>query len=269
MYFTSNHDENSWYGTVFEQFGNAAQVFAVLTATFNGMPLIYSGQEAGLNKRLLFFDKDQIEWRQHPFTDLYTILLNLKKKNKALWNGENGGAFQRVKTTNDASVFAFVRERENDKIFAVLNLSGQERSVTLAGTLYLDDYSNAFTNEVIVLSEGAEITLPAWGYKVYEKAGEITGIDDDELPAGFALGQNYPNPFNPVTTISYVLPMPSGIALTVSDLLGREVRVLASGTKRAGTYEVIFNATGLPSGVYFYRLKAGTYMETKSLVLLR
>ncbi len=98
MYFTSNHDENSWHGTVFEQLGESAETFAVLTHTLNGMPQIYSGQEAGLNKRLAFFDEDLIQWTSHPFGDLYTTLLKLKKENKALWNGEAGGRPQRVLT---------------------------------------------------------------------------------------------------------------------------------------------------------------------------
>jgi len=80
MYFTSNHDENAWYGTEFEQFGNAAKTFAVLTATFNGMQLIYNGQEVGFNHRLVFFDKDEIIWTENNYTDLYKTLNNFKKE---------------------------------------------------------------------------------------------------------------------------------------------------------------------------------------------
>jgi len=71
MYFTSNHDENSWYGTVFERFGEAAKCFAILTGAIGGMQLIYGGQEAGLSKRLKFFDKDLIFWREHSFYNIY------------------------------------------------------------------------------------------------------------------------------------------------------------------------------------------------------
>ena len=84
LYFTSNHDENSWYGTVFERFDDAAEIFAVITLTMNDMPLIYSGQEAGLNKRLQFFEKDLINWKEHPFYDIYKTLLDIKKENSAL-----------------------------------------------------------------------------------------------------------------------------------------------------------------------------------------
>jgi hypothetical protein len=94
-------------------------------------------------------------------------------------------------------------------------------------------------------------------------------VEVELLPYAVALVEAYPNPFNPTTTITYSLPQAAEATLSVFDLLGRQVRVLASGSQPAGTYEVTFDATELPSGVYFYRLEAGDYVETKSLVLLR
>jgi hypothetical protein len=81
--------------------------------------------------------------------------------------------------------------------------------------------------------------------------------------------ENYPNPFSSVTTISYSLAQPAEAALSVFDLLGRQIRVLASGTQPAGTYEVTFDAAGLPSGVYLYRLEAGNFVETRRMVVVR
>ena len=269
MYFTSNHDENSWHGTPTELFGEAAEAFAVLTATFNGMPLLYSGQEAGLDKRLQFFEKDQILWRDHGNADLYATLLHLKRENRALWNGEKGGLLQRVLTTNNAGIFAFVREKEEDKVFVALNLSDQEQSVTLSGTSFIGTYRNVFSDETVVLEEEATLLLPAWGYVVYEAMEVNTGGVGEAWPGAFALGQNYPNPFNAATKISYSLAAPSAVRLTVFDLLGRAVQVLASATQPAGTYEVAFTATDLPGGVYVYQLQAGNHTETKRLVLLR
>ena len=66
MNFTTNHDENSWNGTVHERYGEGYKIFAVLMATVPGMPLVYSGQEAGLDKRLEFFEKDAINWKEYP-----------------------------------------------------------------------------------------------------------------------------------------------------------------------------------------------------------
>jgi hypothetical protein len=118
----------------------------------------------------------------------------------------------------------------------------------------------------------------------------ITSVQQtsDELPKGFALDQNYPNPFNPTTTIRYTLPsfgsteakgrdgVGSHVTLKVHDLLGREVATLVNGEMKPGSYETTFDATavpagrqGLASGVYFYRLQAGKYVDTKRLLLLR
>jgi hypothetical protein len=85
----------------------------------------------------------------------------------------------------------------------------------------------------------------------------------------YSLSQNYPNPFNPTTTISYDITRATDVILAVYDVLGRQVRELASGTHAAGTYEVSFDADTLPSGVYFYRLEAGDYAETKRMVVVR
>jgi glycosidase len=269
MYFTSNHDENSWYGTPAELFGEAAEAFAVLTATFNGMPLIYSGQEAGLDKRLRFFDKDQIIWRDHENANLYATLLHLKKENQALWNGDRGGLLQRVLTTDNVNIYAFVREKDEDKVFVALNLSPQQRSVTLSGTSFVDTYRNVFTGETVALEEQAILTLPAWGYVVYDGNEMNTSVDEASLPGALTLSRNYPNPFNASTTISYSLAAPSEVRLAVFDLLGREIRTLATGTKPAGRHEISFTLPDLPSGVYLYRLQVGNQRETKRLILLR
>ena len=270
MYFTSNHDENSWFGTVFEQFGDAAEVFAVLTATFNSMPLIYSGQEAGLNKRLLFFDKDEIEWQSHPFAEMYTTLFHLKKENKSLWNGGNGGEFQRINTTDDQAVLAFVREKDNHKIFAILNLSDEDKTVTLQGILYIDEYVDVFTNDSVSFNQNDEITLPAWDYKVYERGSGFTGVvSGEELLTNFTLYQNYPNPFNPETKIKYSIPQSENVLIKVFDVLGKEIKTLVDEYKSAGTHEIKLNANNFSSGVYFYRMVSGSYSETNKMILLR
>jgi hypothetical protein len=88
-------------------------------------------------------------------------------------------------------------------------------------------------------------------------------------PARFALEQNYPNPFNPATTIIYQVPALSHVILTVYDLLGREVATLVDENKKAGRYSIPWNASWLSSGVYFYRLRAGEFRETKRMILLK
>jgi hypothetical protein len=90
-----------------------------------------------------------------------------------------------------------------------------------------------------------------------------------EFPHAFSLEQNYPNPFNPETVVRYQVPVASDLKIIVYDLLGRQVAVLVNDRKEAGSYEVKFSGTGLASGVYFYRLQAGSYVNTRKLLLLR
>jgi hypothetical protein len=99
----------------------------------------------------------------------------------------------------------------------------------------------------------------------------VTSIDElfAETPQTIRLDQNYPNPFNPLTTIRYGLPHKSHVTLTVFNTLGQQVATLVEGEQEAGYHEVKFDASGLSSGVYFYRLTAGSYVETKKLLLVR
>jgi hypothetical protein len=96
---------------------------------------------------------------------------------------------------------------------------------------------------------------------------EVAGHQD--MPGEFALLQNYPNPFNPSTTIKYELPTPSEVRMSVYDILGREVSVLVNERQQAGYHEVKFDGNGLSSGVYFYRIEAGSFIQTRKLMLLR
>ncbi len=99
---------------------------------------------------------------------------------------------------------------------------------------------------------------------------EISSVENEiTSSSAFSLFQNYPNPFNPSTTISFVLPSKSFVSLKVFDALGREISVLVSEELSPGTYKQQWNPVGLASGVYFYRLQAGTFTETKKLLLLR
>ncbi len=101
--------------------------------------------------------------------------------------------------------------------------------------------------------------------------GALTGVSLTErsIPHEYDLYQNYPNPFNPSTTIKYALPQASHVSFSVFNTLGQRVALLVDGKQEAGYHEVNFNATGLTSGVYFYRLHAGDYIETKKLILMK
>ncbi len=169
MQFTSNHDENSWSGTVWERLDGGVKTFAVLAATVPGMPLIYSGQEAGMDKRLEFFEKDPIDWKEHELFGFYQTLLSLKERNSALWNGSSGGTLTRITSSDNKSVYSFLREKDDDRVFVVLNLTGEPVTVTLKGKKHAGSYTDIFSGEAVEFSSGTEMELEAWEYRVYEK----------------------------------------------------------------------------------------------------
>ena len=97
----------------------------------------------------------------------------------------------------------------------------------------------------------------------------LAGVKEEEIPSVFSLSQNYPNPFNPATVIRYGLALRSQVDLSVYNTLGQQVATLVQGEEEAGYHEGRFDASGMPSGVYFYRLSAGAYVETRKSVLIK
>ncbi len=169
MHFITNHDENSWAGTEFTRLGEAVEAFAVFTATIPGTILIYSGQEAGFDRMLKFFEKDQIDWNNLKYHEFYKNLLSLKRRNKALWNGLSGGPIERVNTNHDMFVFSFVREKDNDKVFVVLNLSGQQLEIYFKGNMHLGSYTEVFSGSTKSFVKDTKMSLEPWAYKIFEK----------------------------------------------------------------------------------------------------
>lgn len=169
MEFTTNHDKNSWDGTVFERLGDAAEEFAVYTFLIPGMPLIYTGQEAGLDKQISFFEKDPVSWKNHPFRKLYKRMVQLKKNNDALLCGERGGALIRINSSIDSSVFAFTRTKHKDKIFVIFNFSDQPVECTLQGESMKGSYRNFFSGKVVTFKAEESFKLDPWRYKIFTK----------------------------------------------------------------------------------------------------
>jgi glycosidase len=167
MQFTSNHDENSWNGTEFERMGEAAQLFAVYAATIPGMLLIYSGQEVALNKRLQFFDKDEIIWSEnHPYTKFYSTLIKLKHDHPALWNGAYGGSYRQIDDGNE-TVFSFTCEKEKDKIIVLLNMSNTPQTILLSEEK--GKYRNVFADKKLKIKGHYSANLKPWEYIVLSK----------------------------------------------------------------------------------------------------
>ncbi len=167
LLFTSNHDENSWNGSALERLGESLESAIVLTFTLPGIPLIYSGQEAGLWKRLAFFEKDIIDWKDDKLKLLFTKLNQLKKSNPALWNGPYGGAIRMLKQENDSNLASFVREKNGNRVIVIVNFSGNMASFKLGGYAYQGDYVEVFTGVPTYLVLDAYITVKPWEYKIF------------------------------------------------------------------------------------------------------
>ena len=162
MNFTTNHDENSWNGTVFERFGEGHKAWAVFAFTIQGMPLIYSGQEAGLDKRLAFFEKDSIDWSEVKYREFYKKLTNIKHSNPALGNGEFGGRPEFIATGNPM-VIAYKRAKNDNEVTVVINLSNENQTVTLPESTSFVDF---FTGKTVT---AAVTELPSFQFYVGSK----------------------------------------------------------------------------------------------------
>lgn len=171
-WFTSNHDENSWNGTEFEKYGPMAKPLAVFSATWNGIPLLYSGQEIGNTKRIEFFEKDKIQGseRAAELTEFYSVLLALKKNSPALQAGEKAVQTVILNTTSPENVFAYLRKNGEKEVLVVLNLSA-------TGNLHFDItdshvagvYKNSFSGAANDFTSAKSFEMQPWEFLVYEK----------------------------------------------------------------------------------------------------
>lgn len=166
MHFTSNHDVNSWDGTEYERLGPLVLPFAVLTVLLPGMPLVYSGQEAALQKRLQFFDADPIAWQDYPLQDFYTRLLQLKRRHPALLNGDVTSRFRRLPSATQQ--YAFLREKGPAAVLCAINIDAAEARLPLpteaAGT-----WRDVFSGQQLPLATDEALSVPAHGWRVLER----------------------------------------------------------------------------------------------------
>jgi len=169
LYFTSNHDENSWNGTEYEKYGPAAKAFAVCTCTWPGMPLLYSGQELPNLKRLKFFDKDQINWKPEvALHDFYKALLQLKTSNAAM---HSGAGLLVLHTGEDYNILAYLLTKDASKVLVLLNLSPNDKiQFTVSNHKLEGAYYNLFSGLQYTLNSNQHFELQAWEYAVYVAA---------------------------------------------------------------------------------------------------
>ena len=133
------------------------------------MPLIYSGQEAGLNKRLEFFEKDTIDWSNIKYQDFYTKLNTLKRVNKALLAGKEGGMMLQISPNQNENIAAYTREKDGNQVVVIANLSPEPQEFTIVGDLVNGEFNNFFTNESANLNSGTKFDLKPWEYFVFVK----------------------------------------------------------------------------------------------------
>ncbi|MBI1937973.1 MAG: T9SS type A sorting domain-containing protein [Ignavibacteriales bacterium] len=156
--------------------------------------------------------------------------------------------------------FLFYHNSINSQTYKVTGrILTDSQYVSHAAVVLYNSLTNSVVDSVITDSLG------------YYQLNAIVGVEKDEpaLPTNFELAQNYPNPFNPTTKITFTLSSKDVVRLKVYDILGREVAVLADGLFEVGKHEIEFNASRLPSGVYFYNLTTSSSSVTKKMLLLK
>ena len=170
MYFTSNHDENTWNGTAAEKYGDMLKALIVFSCTWNGIPMIYSGEEMPNPKRLQFFEKDAIEWTgEYQLHDFYKTLFALRKRNAALRAVDPAVAAFHIITEGSKNIMAFLRKNANDEVLVFLNLSNEKMTFTIKDRLINGNYIHVFDKSESQLAAGTFIKMPPWNYLVFEK----------------------------------------------------------------------------------------------------
>lgn len=165
-WFTSNHDENSWNGTEYEKYQHLAIPLAVFAITWNGIPLLYSGQEIPNEKRIKFFDKDAIDWSKPLIlTHFYEKLLHLKSINPALRGGDANVKTYFINTNHNSKILAYLRKNGDAEVVILLNLSKDIVEFAIEDDNIHSNYTNIFQNEEFSLNQ----TLEVGGFKVYSK----------------------------------------------------------------------------------------------------
>ncbi|MCU7617018.1 alpha-amylase family glycosyl hydrolase [Chryseobacterium sp. PBS4-4] len=169
-WFTTNHDENSWNGTEFEKYGDITKPMAVFSATWNGIPLLYSGQELPNMKRLEFFEKDVIEWNgKYDMADFYKTLLSLKSSNPALRGGDSAVSTYLLNTTANDKILAYVRKNGKDEVLVVLNFSKEPVNFTIQDENVTGTFKNVFDKTKRDFSEGKDFNFKVSDFAVFEK----------------------------------------------------------------------------------------------------
>ena len=169
-WFTSNHDENSWNGTEFEKYGVIAKPMAVFSIMWNGIPLLYSGQELPNLKKLEFFEKDTIEWTKHyEMEGFYKTLLHLKSTNPALRGGDANVVTYLINTSSHDKIFAFLRKNRENEVLVILNFSKENIEFSLEDENVSGIFRNIFDDGLRDFSQDKVFNFEVSDYAIYQK----------------------------------------------------------------------------------------------------
>ncbi|MBI5216398.1 MAG: T9SS type A sorting domain-containing protein [Ignavibacteriae bacterium] len=288
---TSNHDEQSlFYEMVHYQHVDTAtalqrdKLYATFMFTSLGIPMLWEGIEfsapRGWDGNKL--DYRPVEWnvyrtaRGKSHFQFYKTLIMQRKYNPALYQGSLVKQYKY--DSKKVLVWGFNDADTGAAIEIIANLSNLPQTVTnvpwlRTGTWYnVFDQSSFYSDSLTIES----VTIPSYSVLIYtnrsnEELGIPLGVDDGmmELPEQFSLAQNYPNPFNPTTNFGFRISDFGLVTLKVFDILGREVAMIVNEELHPGVYDRKWNASNIPSGVYFYRLSTDAGSQVKKLVLMR
>jgi len=167
-WFTTNHDENSWNGTEYEKYGEAAKALAVFSCTYPGIPLIYSGQEVANKKRLKFFEKDVIQWNgKYELSQFYKKLFDLKSTHPALSANIQNATMNRINIENQPNLMCYVRKAGERNVMVMLNLSGKPQSFDFENQELKGMYNELFSEEKRDFTNNKNIKMEPWGFQVF------------------------------------------------------------------------------------------------------
>jgi glycosidase len=165
MQFTTNHDENTWSGTEYERLGaKAVDAFTVLTYMVPGIPLTYTGQEEPMNKRLRFFDKDTVGFKNYARQSFIQKLNQLKAGNKGLWSPSYRNSFMGLRNSNPKNVLTFIRFFKKTQVFCAINFSDKEQAFQISDMI--NGEFSLYMGENIVVKRNETVHLKPWSYAI-------------------------------------------------------------------------------------------------------
>ncbi len=263
--YLSTNNGSSWTQTSLND-----QTIFTLTLAYNGL-VIYAGAYSGLyistNNGTNWYQMAEISNQ-----DAYSIAINGNNMFVGAYYGvyksTDGGSNWSL-TSLDKNVLALAININN--ILAATRNDGFYISIN-NGTIWTqrnEGLGNLTGNAMCVFNNYIFLGTDASVYR--RPQSEVIGIKpiSTEIPSSYSLSQNYPNPFNPVTNIKFDIQKSSDVKIIISDIMGREITTLVNEQLKPGTYRIDWDAINYPSGVYFYRLTAGDFVETKKMILIK